>query len=29
LVWALYSASNKLTQSCALNSNVDNGTKNL
>ena len=27
LVWALYSASNKLTQSCALNNGVDNVSK--
>jgi hypothetical protein len=27
LVWALYSASNKLTQSCALNNSVDNVSK--
>jgi len=29
LVWALYSASNKLTKSCLLDRSVDNGAKNL
>jgi len=29
LVWALYSASNKLTKSCVLDHSIDNGVKNL
>ncbi|MFL6378321.1 MAG: hypothetical protein ACJ72R_12780 [Nitrososphaeraceae archaeon] len=29
LVWALYSASNKLTRGCVLNHNIDHETKNL